>query len=211
MGVPITNLKQSNNTYAWNDIFSKVMGTHTLKAGFIGSYEQVNVNPEPGIQRRVPFAGPETGNDFADFLIGVASNYNQADSQAYYIRHQYAGGFAQDSWRVIQRLTLNYGVRWDRMEYWSEKYQPDSDLHSWRAIRGLYHRLPSLVYVGDKGVPNTLVPSSNRFSPRLGLAYSPGATDGLLSKAHRRSGEQQHPRRLWNLLFGDRRQRHGDR
>jgi hypothetical protein len=39
-----------------------------------------------------------------------------------------------------------------------------------------------LVYVGDKGVPKTLVPSSNRFSPRLGIAYSPGARDGLLSK-----------------------------
>jgi hypothetical protein len=36
--------------------------------------------------------------------------------------------------------------------------------------------------VGDKGVPSTLVPSSNRFSPRLGLAYSPSAKDGILSK-----------------------------
>jgi len=32
------------------------------------------------------------------------------------------------------------------------------------------------------GVPDTLVPSSNRFSPRFGVAYSPGATSGLLSK-----------------------------
>ena len=52
----------------------------------------------------------------------MASNYNQADSQAYYIRHKYAGGFAQDSWRIRSNLTLNYGVRWDLMEYWSEKY-----------------------------------------------------------------------------------------
>ena len=33
-----------------------------------------------------------------------------------------------------------------------------------------------------KACPSTLVPSSNRFSPRLGLAYSPGWKDGLLSK-----------------------------
>ena len=39
-----------------------------------------------------------------------------------------------------------------------------------------------IVYVGDKGVSNTLVPASNRFSPRLGLAYSPGSKNGALSK-----------------------------
>jgi outer membrane receptor protein involved in Fe transport len=82
----------------------------------------VNVNPDPTFNGSFLFNGTETGSDFADFLIGVASNYNQADSQAYYIRHKYQGGFAQDSWRIRPNLTLNYGVRWDHMEYWSEKY-----------------------------------------------------------------------------------------
>lgn len=93
MGVPITNLAQFNNTYAWNDTFTRVMGTHTLKVGFVGSYEQVNVHPNPEYNGGFDFAGQETGNDFADFFIGVASLYNQADSMAYYIRHHYAGGF----------------------------------------------------------------------------------------------------------------------
>ena len=43
-------------------------------------------------------------------------------------------------------------------------------------------RPPGLVYPGDPGVPNTLVPSRNRFSPRLGMAWSPGKSDGLLGK-----------------------------
>ena len=84
--------------------------------------EQVNVNPNPTFNGSFLFSGSETGFDFADFLIGVASNYNQADSQAYYLRHKYAGGFAQDSWRIRSNLTLNYGMRWELMEYWSEKY-----------------------------------------------------------------------------------------
>ncbi len=100
MGTPITNLKQANNTYALNDNFSKVWGSHTFKAGLEFSYEQVNVNPNPTFNGSFLFSGSQTGIDFADFLIGVASNYNQADSQAYYIRHKYFGGFAQDSWRV---------------------------------------------------------------------------------------------------------------
>jgi hypothetical protein len=182
MGTPITNLKQSNNTYGVNDNVSKVWGSHTLKAGLELSFEQVNVNANPEYNGGFLFSGTETGSDFADFLIGVASNYNQADSQAYYIRHKYAGGFAQDSWRATSSLTLNYGVRWDLMEYWSEKYnQIPTFIPGEQSV--VYPNAPvGLVYVGDKGVPSTLVPSSNRFSPRLGLAYSPGAKNGILSK-----------------------------
>jgi archaellum component FlaF (FlaF/FlaG flagellin family) len=182
MGVPITNLKQANNTYGLNDSVSHVIGTHTIKGGFIGSYEQVNVRANPEYNGGFDFAGQETGNDFADFFLGVASLYNQADSQAYYIRHKYAGGFVQDSWRATSSLTLNYGIRWDLMEYWSEKYNQIPTFIPGEQS-AIYPNAPvGLVYAGDKGVPSTLVPSSNRFSPRLGLAYSPPAKDGLLSK-----------------------------
>jgi len=182
MGVPITNLKQWNNTYAWNDIFTKVLGTHTLKFGFVGSYEQVNVNPNPEANGGFAFAGQETGNDFADFFIGVDSYFNQASSNAYYLRHHYAGGFAQDSWRVSNSLTINYGVRWDWMAWWSEKYRQIPTFIPGEQSQVFTTAYPSLVYVGDKGVPSTLVPSSNRFSPRIGVAYSPDATDGWLKK-----------------------------
>lgn len=182
MGVPITNLKQFNNTYAWNDIFSKVLRTHTLKFGFVGSYEQVNVNPNPEANGGFAFAGQETGNDFADFFVGVDSYFNQASSNAYYIRHHYAGGFAQDSWRVSNSLTINYGVRWDWMAWWSEKYGQIPTFIPGEQSQVFTTAYPSLVYVGDKGVPSTLVPSSNRFSPRIGIAYSPSADDGWLRK-----------------------------
>src|SRR6202035_2386357 len=39
-----------------------------------------------------------------------------------------------------------------------------------------------LVYPTDPGVPPTLVPQRNRFAPRLGLAYSPTKSTGLLGK-----------------------------
>jgi hypothetical protein len=182
MGTPITNLKQRNNTYAANDVFSKVLGSHILKAGVEGSYEQVNVNPNPTFNGSFLFSGSETGLDFADFLIGVASNYNQADSQAYYLRHKYAGGFAQDSWRVRPNLTLNYGVRYEHMEYWSEKYNQIPTFIPGEQSQ-VYPQAPQgEVYPGDKGVPDTLVPSKNRFSPRIGIAWSPGKSDGILGK-----------------------------
>jgi hypothetical protein len=182
IGTPITNLKQANNTYALSDNISRVWGAHTFKAGLEFSYEQVNVNPNPTFNGSFLFSGSETGIDFADFLVGVASNYNQADSQSYYGRHKYAGGFAQDSWRVTPSLTINYGLRWDRMEYWSEQYNQVPTFIPGEQSVVFPTAPPGIVYVGDKGVPNTLVPSSNRFSPRIGLAYSPGAKDGWLAK-----------------------------
>ncbi len=182
MGVPITNLTQSNNTFGATDNFSKVIGAHSLKAGVQFSFEQVNVNPNPTFNGSFLFSGTETGSDFADFLIGVASNFNQADSQQYYARHKYAGGYVQDSWRARPNLTLNYGVRWDMMQYWYEKYNqiPTFILGHQSAV---FPDAPlGILYPGDDGVPRTLVPGKNRFSPRLGMAYSPAKSDGLLSK-----------------------------
>ncbi len=182
MGEPITNLKQANNTYAASDTFSKVTGGHSLKFGLEGSYEQVNVNPDPTFNGSFLFSGSQTGSDFADFLIGVASNYNQADAQAYYIRHKYAGGFAQDGWRVRSNLNLNYGLRWDLMEYWSEKYNQIPTFLPGEQSKVYPNALPGLVYPTDPGVPNTLVPSRNKFAPRLGLAWTPGRIERTIGK-----------------------------
>jgi hypothetical protein len=182
MGTPITNLIQKNNTYAASNNFSKVMGSHTLKVGGQVSLEQVNVNPDPTFNGSFLFSGSETGLDFADFLIGVASNYNQADSQAYYGRHKYAGAFAQDSWRIRTGLTLNYGVRWDLMQYWSEKYNQIPTFLPGEQSQVFPTAPVGLVYAGDPGVPNTLVPQKNRFAPRVGLAFSPNTSTGWLGK-----------------------------
>jgi carboxypeptidase family protein/TonB-dependent receptor-like protein len=182
MGTPITNLKQANNTFGVNDNISKVWSSHTFKFGFQGSYEQINVNPNPTANGSFLFAGTETGLDFADFLVGVASNYNQADSQTYYERHKYAAGFAQDSWRIRSNLTLNYGVRWDLMEYWYEKFNQEPTFSLGQQSQVFPTAPPGLVYPTDAGVPRTLVPGANKFSPRLGIAWSPGKSDGLLGK-----------------------------
>ena len=182
MGTPITNLKQANNTYSVSDNFSKVIGAHSVKIGFQFSFEQVNVNPNPTFNGSFAFFGTETGLDFADFLIGVASNYNQADSQTFYGRHKYAAGFLQDSWKVKPSVTLNYGVRWDLMQYWSEKFNQIPTFVLGQQSK-VYPTAPTdLDYPTDRGVPNTLVPEQNRFAPRIGIAYSPSKGDGLLGK-----------------------------
>lgn len=182
MGTTITGLKQVNNTFSIMDNFSKVFGRHSIKFGGEGSLEHVNVNPNPTFNGSFAFFGSETGSDFADFLIGTPSNYNQADSRHYYGRHKYYGAFVQDSWHARPNLTLNYGLRWERMEYWSEKYNQIPTLVLGQQST-IYPTAPlGIVYPGDPGIPDTLVPSRHRFSPRVGLAYSPSKEHGILGK-----------------------------
>lgn len=182
MGTTITGLKQINNIFSISDNFTRTIGRHNLKFGGEGSMEFVNVNPNPTFNGSFAFFGSETGSDFADFLIGTPSNYNQADSRPYYGRHKYYGAFAQDSWHLKPNFVFNYGMRWERMEYWSEKYNqiPTLVLGQQSVI---YPTAPAgIVYPGDPGIPDTLVPARHRFSPRLGLVYSPSATHGALGK-----------------------------
>ncbi len=182
IGLPITNLAQANNTFTGSDNFSTVKGNHTLKAGVELSVEQVNVNPNPTFNGSFLFSGTETGLDFADFLIGVSTNYNQADSQHYWGRHKYPAAFVQDSWRIRPTLTLNVGLRWELMQYWSEK-QNQIPAFILGEQSKVYPTAPtSIVYPTDAGVPPALVPQRNRFAPRIGLAYSPAKSDGILGK-----------------------------
>jgi hypothetical protein len=182
-GEDITGLTQVNNTFQWMDNFSKIIGKHTLKLGGEFHLDQINTNPDPIFNGAFVFQGSETGSDLADFLLGIASSYNQGDSQRFYNRNKYIGMFGQDSWRVRPNLTLNYGLRWDVISPWSEKYNQLQTLVLGEQSR-VYSGAPAgLVFPGDAGVPRTLAPTKyDSFAPRFGLSYSPSSQNGLLGK-----------------------------
>jgi hypothetical protein len=182
MGTPITNLTQTNDTYTASDDFTRVIGKHTIKVGLQANINQINVHPNPEFNGGFTFNGGQTGSDFVDFLVGAPNLYNQADSQAYFPRHKYMGGFGQDSWQIRSNLTLNYGLRWELMQYWSEKYNQIPTFIPGEQSQVYPKAPPSIVYPTDPGVPTTFAPQRNRFAPRLGLAYSPSASKGILGK-----------------------------
>jgi hypothetical protein len=184
MGTNTNELKQANNTFQWLDNFSKVLGTHTLKFGGEFHYDQVNVDAIAQFNGSFLFFGTETGSDFADFLLGVPSQYNQSQLQPFYGRNKYAGLYAQDSWRVTRSFTLNYGLRWDRIEPWYEKYNQIATFVPGQQSVVFPGAPAGILYPTDPGVPGTLAPAGNRdFAPRIGLAYSPNPSgDGVLSK-----------------------------
>jgi hypothetical protein len=184
MGTNTNELKQVGNTFQWLDNFSKVIGTHSLKFGGEFHYDQVNVNAIAQFNGSFLFFGTETGLDFADFLLGAPSQYNQSQLQPFYGRNKYTGLYAQDSWRATHNLTLNYGLRWDRIEPWYEKYNQIATFVPGKQSVVFPGAPAGILYPTDPGVPRTLAPPGNRdFAPRVGLAYSPSASgDGLFSR-----------------------------
>ena len=172
IGTNTNELKQVNNTFQWRDNFSKVVGTHTIKVGGEFHYDQVNTNPIAQLNGNFIFFGSETGVDFADFLLGIPSQYNQSQLQPFYGRNKYAGLYAQDSWRVKKNLTLNYGLRWDRIEPWYEKYNQIATFAPGRQSVVFPGAPAGILFPTDPGVPRTLAPcrkSGFRAAHRLGV------------------------------------------
>ncbi len=184
MGTNTNELNQVGNTFQWLDNFSKVIGTHTIKVGGEFHYDQINVNAIAQFNGSFLFFGSETGSDFADFLLGVPSQYNQSQLQTFYGRNKYLGLYAQDSWRATRKLTVNYGLRWDRIEPWYEKYNQIATFVPGKQSVVFPGAPAGILYPTDPGVSRTLAPPGNRdFAPRIGLAYSPSASgDGLLAQ-----------------------------
>jgi hypothetical protein len=104
------------------DNFTKVAGTHTMKFGFYwdaNGNQQSSGNQLNGTLDFETYGGTTTGNVYADFLLGRAAGYSQAniipvDNLNY---HQYSL-YGQDSWKVTKNLTVNYGLRADHIGQW---------------------------------------------------------------------------------------------
>ncbi len=183
-GVSGNTIRQVDDVFELQDNFSKIIGTHSLNFGGTGSYGQSDLGlPDAAGNGSFSFTGSETGSDFADFLVGAPTSYAQGDPELGPGRFHYAGLYAQDSWRARRDLTLNYGLRWDFIPY---PYMASNEVAT--LIAGEQSlAFPSApvgqVYPGDPGVPRNLAPDSyDDFAPRLGLAYSPSVSSGILGK-----------------------------
>jgi hypothetical protein len=180
MGVTITGVNQAGDTLHVSDSLSKVWGSHTLKVGGQYQFAQVRLQPNATFNGTFTFAGTETGSDFADFLLGIPSNYIQTSGGIFHLRNHYGGVFVQDSWRARSNLTINYGLRWDMMAPWYEKdNQIQTIVPGQQSV--VYPNAPlGLVFPGDPGVARGLSPAQlANLSPRLGIAYSPNEQTSL--------------------------------
>jgi len=61
-----------------------------------------------------------TGHSYASFLLGAANSASMALALPSGLRSKYFGSYAQDDWKITQRLTLNLGLRWEFQVPWYE-------------------------------------------------------------------------------------------
>ncbi len=106
-----------NRTFDVIDNFSKIVDKHALKTGLYFQYswkdQTVFTNANGNINFIDSTSNPfDTGFGFANAAIGVYNSFNQASSyptgQYRYTNLEF---YIQDNWKVRQRLTLDYGLR----------------------------------------------------------------------------------------------------
>ena len=172
LGTEVTGLFQAENIFEVADDYSRTIHTHTLSLGATLHANQINNHPTVYDNGSFSFTGSETGSDFADFLLGIDSSYTQGQGQNFYNRNHYIGLYAQDSWRVRPRLTLNYGLRWDVLPPWSEKFNQLLTLDPNEQSVVFPDAPKGILFPGDPGVPRTLSPTrKSNFAPRLAASW----------------------------------------
>jgi hypothetical protein len=163
-----------NNTFSGSDTFTWIRGNHSWKMGGGFSGYQNNQQFDFVANGFYDFDGTLTGNDFADFLLGAPTDFEQGPAAPSNIRTKATDGFLQDEWRATKRLTLTLGVRY---EYNSPKY--DTEGRTFSIVPGdqstrFVNAPVGLVFPGDKGAPNGAnFPDKDDWAPRLGFAWNP--------------------------------------
>src|SRR5262249_23279573 len=97
------------------DDVSWIKGSHQF--GFGGGTYQQRLNYWSGVNGvgTATFDGSRSGQGviLADFLLGLPTTFSQGTAYGFYTRQFYHALYAQDSWKIHPRLTLNYGIRWE--------------------------------------------------------------------------------------------------
>jgi hypothetical protein len=182
MGAAITD-GNFQNVFQVQDGFSWIIGKHTLKMGGEWARKQWYRRGGPVPNGQFVFSGGESGVDFADLLIGAPDQFIQSSRQYLDGRSKAGALYIQDNFRARHDLTINYGLRWEVAQPWSDARNRIQAFIPGQQSTVFTDSPTGWLFPGDKGIPPSLGPTRwNNFAPRLGLAYSPSPENGLVQK-----------------------------
>jgi len=155
------------NSYQESEALSWSHKAHTFKFGTNIIRREVDFfqgNDSKGYFFTGPGTGDFTGYEASEMVAGFNDNYSISNVDAYFHTHSWETGyFAQDDWKVSNRLVLNLGLRYD-LYTWpveSKNYQSNFDLTT-----------GTLKRAGTDGNSNSLIDTNKyNFAPRIGFAY----------------------------------------
>ena len=185
--------KGSHGGPLWSvfDDVSLIKGSHQF--GFGGSIYQQGLNyfSAGNAIGTITFTGQTTGLILGDYMMGLPSTLSQGTVYGFYNRQYYAALYAQDSWKVNSRLTLNYGVRWEPyLAQYNDRHEQEffsqagftQNIHS-----TVFTNAPAgLFFPGDSQYTSGSYlngPNWKKFFPRLGLAWDPEGNGRMTIRA----------------------------
>jgi Carboxypeptidase regulatory-like domain/TonB dependent receptor/TonB-dependent Receptor Plug Domain len=146
------------------DNYSWTAGKHSIKFGY--EYRRTSITQFLGTNYR----GKLNFASLADFLSGNVDSGSQSLGDS--IRHSYQnshGFYAQDTYRILPHLTLNYGARWDYFGIFHEKNNLLSNITALDPVGATL----TLTQVGQPGLDRLYEPRYKNVAPRVSASWDP--------------------------------------
>ena len=190
--------------YAITENVTKVLGAHTFKFGAYINWDKKAQTATWPQNASIDFSSSssmplDTGNGIANLMLGNFNNYSEANAAIYpFFGFQEQDFYAQDSWKVNRRLTLNYGLRYARivptytivrggtpggegtfklysvdLSKYNPAIAPQINLQTGYLEGNVFQELSNEGLICDpcSGVNRGFGPTKNFVQPRLGFAY----------------------------------------
>ncbi len=187
--------------YNASDVVTLIRGRHTVKLGgeldrqfqhdttwgdsSSGDFTFTGVGSNSGttIDPRVPATCGNTNNQpctgpgipFADFLLGDVGTWNIFNGEPTNIASWITSAFVNDDFKLSPRLTLNLGVRYQHQTGWAvaDNRFGNFDPNLVNPASFLPPNSLGAIHYGGVNGHNTIEPSINAWSPRIGVAWAP--------------------------------------
>ncbi len=179
IGGAITGPRDSTqNTLELQDSIVWTRGSHLFKGGAEVRHTSIDMVQAIAPNAFFVFASTfPTNNAIANLMLGAPVTFYQGLGDFNRgLRLWNVGAYAQDEWRLNARLTVNYGLRYERISPFTEV---DDRLNAFvpRVQSTVRPDAPTgLLFPGDPGVGRGIAPPFNAFMPRVGFVWDPSGT-----------------------------------
>ena len=117
-GCQLTPYKNFNDNYVFQEDVTKVLGSHSIKAGLFWEWNS-KIEPSAGATYYGNFNFGSTTNNpldtnygYANALLGVYQTYGEASNRAVpNVHFTEIDWYVQDSWRMSKHFSIDYGLR----------------------------------------------------------------------------------------------------